>query len=144
MWEPLRVPEGEKRGEGREEMEGEVAGAPGPQRSIPQPDSWLHSASSPGRTGGWNPSFSFQNCLPTLKQRAADSPYPPVPPGLPADREPLGAKPSLGLPSIVSSSLQFSRSAMSNSLRPHELQHTRPPCPSPTPRVHSNSRPLSR
>ena len=93
--------EGENRGEGREEMEGEVAGAPGPQRSIPQPDSWLHSASSPGRTGGWNPSFSFQNCLPTLKQRAADSPYPPVPPGLPADREPLGAKPSLGLPSIA-------------------------------------------
>ena len=33
---------------------------------------------------------------------------------------------------------------MSNSLRPHELQHTRPPCPSPTPRVHSNSRPSSR
>ena len=28
-------------------------------------------------------------------------------------------------------------------LRPHELQHARPPCPSPTPRVHSNSRPLS-
>ena len=33
---------------------------------------------------------------------------------------------------------------MSDSLRPHESQHTRPPCPSPTPRVHSNSRPLSR
>ena len=33
---------------------------------------------------------------------------------------------------------------MSNSLRPHELQHTRPPCPSPTPRVHSNSCPSSR
>ena len=32
---------------------------------------------------------------------------------------------------------------MSNSLRPHELQHTRPPCPSPTAGVHSNSRPLS-
>ena len=30
---------------------------------------------------------------------------------------------------------------MSNSLRPHELQHARPPCPSPTPGVHSNSRP---
>ena len=30
---------------------------------------------------------------------------------------------------------------MSNSLRPHELQHARPPCPSPTPRVYSNSRP---
>ena len=32
---------------------------------------------------------------------------------------------------------------MSNSLQPHELQHVRPPCPSPTPGVHSNSRPLS-
>ena len=32
---------------------------------------------------------------------------------------------------------------MSDSLRPHELQHARPPCPSPTPRVHSHSRPLS-
>ena len=33
---------------------------------------------------------------------------------------------------------------MSNSLRPHEQQHARPPCPSPTPRVHSDSRPSSR
>ena len=33
---------------------------------------------------------------------------------------------------------------MSYSLRPHESQHARPPCPSPTPRVHSNSRPSSR
>ena len=39
--------------------------------------------------------------------------------------------------------LQFSCSVMSDSLRPHELQHARPPCPSPTPRVHSDSRPLS-
>ena len=38
--------------------------------------------------------------------------------------------------------VQFSRSVMSNTLRPHELQHTRPPCPSPTPGVHSDSRPL--
>ena len=34
----------------------------------------------------------------------------------------------------------FSRSVVSDSLRPHESQHTRPPCPSPTPRVHSDSR----
>ena len=33
-------------------------------------------------------------------------------------------------------SVQFSRSVMSDSLRPHELQHARPPCPSPTPGVH--------
>ena len=41
------------------------------------------------------------------------------------------------------SSVQFSRSVMSDSLRPHELQHARPPCLSPTPRVHSDSRPSS-
>ena len=35
------------------------------------------------------------------------------------------------------SSVQFSRSFVSNSLRPHESQHARPPCPSPTPGVHS-------
>ena len=45
---------------------------------------------------------------------------------------------------ILSVSLvQFSHSVMSNSLRPHEFQHTRPPCPSPTPGVHSDSRPSS-
>ena len=42
------------------------------------------------------------------------------------------------------SSVQFSLSVMSDSLQPHELQHTRPPCPSPTPGVHSNSCPSSR
>jgi len=41
------------------------------------------------------------------------------------------------------SSVQFSHSVMSNSLRPHESQHARPPCPSPTPGVHSNSHPSS-
>ena len=40
-------------------------------------------------------------------------------------------------------SVQFSCSVMSNSLRPHELQHSRPPCPSPTPRDHPNSCPSS-
>ena len=40
-------------------------------------------------------------------------------------------------------SVQFSRSGMSDSLRPHESKHARPPCPSPTPGVHSNSRPSS-
>ena len=39
------------------------------------------------------------------------------------------------------SSVQFSRSVVSDSLRPHGLQHTRPPCPSPTPRAYSNSCP---
>ena len=41
------------------------------------------------------------------------------------------------------SSVQFSRSVVSDSLRPHELQHARPPCPSPTPGVHSDSCPSS-
>ena len=36
---------------------------------------------------------------------------------------------------------QFSCSVMSDSLRPHESQHARPPCPSPTPGVHSDSHP---
>ena len=40
--------------------------------------------------------------------------------------------------------VQFSPSVLSNSLQPHESQHTRPPCPSPSPGVHSNSCPLSR
>ena len=41
------------------------------------------------------------------------------------------------------STIQFSLSVMSDSLRPHESQHSRYPCPSPTPGVHSNSCPLS-
>ena len=43
----------------------------------------------------------------------------------------------------IFSSVQFSRSVMSNSLRPHELQPARPPCPSPTPGVHPDSCPSS-
>ena len=41
------------------------------------------------------------------------------------------------------SSVQFSRSVVSDSLWPHDSQHTRPPCPSPTPGVHPNSCALS-
>ena len=44
---------------------------------------------------------------------------------------------------IKFSSVQFSRSVVSNSLQPHGSQHARPPCPSPTPRVHPDSRPSS-
>ena len=51
---------------------------------------------------------------------------------------PLGHWPWLTL-----SSVQFSRSVVSDSLRPHESQHARPPCPSSTPRVHPDSRPSS-
>ena len=45
------------------------------------------------------------------------------------------------LTSLISS---VSHSVVSDSLRPHESQHARPPCPSPTPRVHADSHPLSR
>ena len=41
------------------------------------------------------------------------------------------------------SSVQFSCSVVSDSLQPHGLLHTRPPCPSPTPGIYSNSCPLS-
>ena len=44
----------------------------------------------------------------------------------------------------INSSVQFSCSVVSDSLRPHGLQHTRPPCPSPIPRAYSNSCPSSR
>ena len=46
--------------------------------------------------------------------------------------------------SVTECSVQFSLSVVSDSLRPHELQHARPPCPSPTPGVHPNPCPLSR
>ena len=44
-----------------------------------------------------------------------------------------------GYLTYLQSSVQFSRSVVSDSLRPHESQHARPPCPSPAPGVHSNS-----
>ena len=44
---------------------------------------------------------------------------------------------------VMKISVQFSHSVVSDSLRPHELQHVRPPCPSPSPGVYSNSCPLS-
>ena len=47
-------------------------------------------------------------------------------------------------PALQFSSVQFSHSVLSDSLQPHELQHVRPPCPSPTLGVYPNSCPLSR
>ena len=52
-------------------------------------------------------------------------------------------KQSLKKLNIWFSSVQFNHSFMSYSLRSHESQHDRPPCPSPTPRVYSNTCPLS-
>ena len=45
--------------------------------------------------------------------------------------------------STTISSVQFSRSVVSDSSQPHESQHSRPPCPSATPGVYPNSCPLS-
>ena len=54
----------------------------------------------------------------------------------------LNFKPAFHSP-LSLSSVQFSHSVVSDSLRPHESQHARPPCPSPAPEVDSNSRPSS-
>ena len=51
--------------------------------------------------------------------------------------------PSKEIPGLIFSWVQFSRSVVSDALWPHESQHTRPPCPSPTPGVHSDSHPSS-
>ena len=48
-----------------------------------------------------------------------------------------------GIPAELFQPVQVSHSVISDSLQPHELQHSRPSCPSPTPRVYSNSCPLS-
>ena len=58
----------------------------------------------------------------------------------------LGSIPGRGVRSHMPQlrpSVQFSPSVVSDSSRPHESQHARPPCPSPTPGVHSDSRPSS-
>ena len=84
-------------------------------------------------------------------------PTPSLPEGSGASgHSPLFSEPASSLPhscfsaqisctstSAPVSSVQFSRSVMST-LRPHGLQHARPPCPSPAPGVYSNSCPLSR
>ena len=56
----------------------------------------------------------------------------------------FSTQPSSQSNSHIHTSVQFSLSIVSDSLRPHESQHARPPCPSPSPGVHSDSRPLSR
>ena len=49
----------------------------------------------------------------------------------------------LTLADLLTHSVQFTPSVVADSLRPHETQHARPPCPSPTPGVHPDSRPSS-
>ena len=60
---------------------------------------------------------------------------------IPGPLFPIAPSTVISLPGF--SSDQFSHSVMSDSLQPHELQHARPPCPSPTPGVYSNSCPSS-
>ena len=65
-------------------------------------------------------------------------------PGLGADQGQGWVRPLTLSQVYVSVQLsQFSRSVVSDSLQPHESQHSRPPCPLPSPRVHSDSRPSS-
>ena len=59
------------------------------------------------------------------------------------DRDCIESIDQFGKYCILAISVQFSRSVVSDSLWPHELQHARPPCPSPIPGVHPNSCPLS-
>ena len=95
------------------------------------PDSFVHGILQ-ARTLQWVPMLSSRGSSQPRDQTqisliAGDSlPY-----------EPIGK-------STFLSSVQFSRSVMSDSLQPHESQHARPPCPSPTPRVYPNSGPSSR
>ena len=100
---------------------------------------------------GWVPlHFSFIQLSPASQQAAAVLVPPPVFRILLVHRHLLRAfclspcteltapEERPGCPSV-----QFSRSVVSDSMWPHELQHARPPCPSSTPRACSNSRPLS-
>ena len=71
------------------------------------------------------------NCIPSLQHWIHRLGLLPLPPTVPI------------FSSLQFSSIQFSHSVVSDSLWPHEMQHARPPCPSPTPGVHSDSRPSS-
>ena len=76
--------------------------------------------------------ISIQTCIPVYFQRGLEAAYNKV-----IVMEISNSQ------FLSSSSVQFSHSVVSNSLRPLESQHTRPPCPSATPGVHSDSRPSS-
>ena len=88
---------------------------------------------SPGKNTAMGCHFLLQRIFPTQGSN----------PSLPHCRQTLYRLSHQGSPDYMVS-FQFSRSVVSNSLPPHESQHARPSCPSPTPRVHSNSCPSSR
>ena len=88
---------------------------------------------SPGKNTAMGCHFLLQRIFPTQGSN----------PSLPHCRQTLYRLSHQGSPDYMVS-FQFSRSVVSDSLRPHESQHTRPPCPSLTPRVYPNSCPSSR
>ena len=96
------------------------------------PGSSVHG-DSPGKNTGVSCHALLQGILPTQGLN----------PGLPHCRQILYHLSHQRSPIWYFSSANFSRSVVSNSLRPHELQHARPLCPSPIPGVHSNSCPSS-
>ena len=86
--------------------------------------------------------YWFCHTLTWISHGCTSVPHPENPSYLPSHSILLG-HPSAPAPSTLFSSVQFSCSVVSDSLWPHELQHARPPCPSPTPRLDSDSRPSS-
>ena len=101
-------------------------------RSVMSDSLWPHGLyspwNSPGKNTGVGSLSLLQGTFPTQGSN----------PGLSHCRQTL-----YQLSHKVFRSDQISRSVVSDSLRPHDLQHARPPCPSPTPAVHSNSCPSS-
>ena len=94
---------------------------------------------------------SFNSCLGKIPWRRARQPTPVFLPGESRGQRSLAGYSLWSYKDLDTTNTyilhqirsdQFSLSVVSDSLRPHESQHTRPPCPSPTPRVHSDSRPL--
>ena len=97
--------------------------------------------------------FHSWSCPPTSLRRASETLKETEAKGMPQNLcsvYPLGLQQTVSILPFPStdgfqfSSVQFSRSVMSDCLQSHGLQHTRPPCPSPTPGVYSNSCPSSR
>ena len=87
-------------------------------------------------TSKQGPRVSLHCCPQGRNQGRERAPHP--------DSQIVGTEQELTPRSANLSSVQFRRSVVSESLRPHELRHTRPPCPSPTPGVHPNPCPSSR
>ena len=113
---------------------------------------WRGMRTSSSRGTGCNPLSSLSNmpahllnlCESSLHvEEPVSHPRPPSPLLPPAWSQAGTHQPTRNARSHFSS-VQFSCSVMSDSLRPHEPQHARPPCPSPTPRVYPNSWSLSR